>query len=168
MKLREMLSKAAQEVERISRNLRSNVLDQLGLVAVLRNTSTEFEDRTGVSVKLVCVELAGRLPAATELAVYRILQEALKNVERHACAHHVTVRLRLQGAFIELAVNDDGVGFDLERFSARRKGKGGLGLLGMRERASYVGGVLKIESARLLGTEVEARFPLAPEATSTY
>ena len=163
IKLREMLGQTAKEVERISRNLRPSVLDQLGLVAVLRGTSTEFAKRTGVPVKLACVQLAARLPADTELALYRILQEALKNVEKHAHARHVTVRLTQQGAFVQLAINDDGVGFD---HPARRKGKGGLGLLGMRERAAYVGGTLKVKSARCAGTEIEVRIPLAPSATA--
>ena len=163
VKLREMLGQAAKEVERISRNLRPGVLDQLGLVAVLRDTSTEFAQRTGVPVKLACVQLIARLPSDTELALYRILQEALKNVEQHARARHVTVDLTQQGAFIQLAINDDGVGF---AHPARRKGKGGLGLLGMRERATYVGGVLKIKSARHAGTEIEVRIPLLPIATA--
>jgi two-component system NarL family sensor kinase len=163
MKLREMLGQAAKEVERISRNLRPSVLDQLGLVAVLRDTSTEFAHRTGVPVKLACVQLVARLPADTELALYRILQEALKNVEKHARAHHVTVHLTQQGAFIQLAIHDDGVGFD---HPARQKGKGGLGLLGMRERATYVGGTLKIKSVRRAGTEIEVRIPLRPMATA--
>jgi signal transduction histidine kinase len=163
MKLREMLGQAAKEVERISRNLRPSVLDQMGLVAVLRDASTEFAHRTGVPVKLACVQLIARLPADTELALYRILQEALKNVEKHARARHVTVHLTQQGAFIQLAINDDGIGFD---HRARRKGTGGLGLLGMRERATYVGGTLKIKSARRAGTEIEIRIPLPPMSTA--
>ena len=166
MKLREMLGQTAEEVERISRNLRPSVLDELGLVAVLRDTSTEFAERTGVSVKLACVQLTARLPADTELALYRILQEALKNVEKHARARHVTVRLRQQGAFVQLAINDDGIGFDPDHHPARRKGKGGLGLLSMRERATYVGGALKIKSVRGAGTEIEVRIPLPPRATA--
>jgi two-component system NarL family sensor kinase len=162
IKLREMLGQAAKEVERISRNLRPSVLDQLGLVAVLRDTSTEFAHRTGVPVKLACVQLIARLPADTELALYRILQEALKNVEKHAHARNVTVHLTKQGAFVQLAITDDGVGFD---HRARRKGKG-LGLLGMRERATYVGGTLKIKSARHAGTEIEVLIPLLPMATA--
>ncbi|MFA5263889.1 MAG: ATP-binding protein [Opitutaceae bacterium] len=164
MKLREMLGKTAEEVERISRNLRPSVLDQLGLVAALHATGTEFENRTGVSVKLDCVELAARLPADTELALYRILQEALRNVEKHARARHVTVCLR-QRTFVQLAINDDGVGFDPDHHAARRKGKGGLGLLGMRERAAYVGGALKIKSVRGAGTEIEVSIPFTPDDT---
>jgi PAS domain S-box-containing protein len=165
MKLRDMLGQTAEEVERISHNLRPSILDQLGLGAALHATSTEFAKRTGVSIKLACVELAARLPADTELALYRILQEALKNVEKHARAHHVTVRLRLR-TFVELAIDDDGIGFDPEHHAARRKGKGGLGLLSMRERATYVGGAFKIISVRGAGTKIEVRIPLPATATA--
>ena len=167
IKLREMLGKTAKEVERISRTLRPSILDQLGLVAVLRGTSTEFVDRTGVPVKLAGVQLTARLPANTELALYRIFQEALKNVEKHARARHVTVCLREQGAFAQLVIKDDGIGFDLGRHPTRRKRRSGLGLLGMRERAAYVGGILKIESVRNVGTAVEVRIPLPPAVAAT-
>ena len=166
MKLREMLGEAADEVERISRNLRPGVLELLGLVAVLRETSTAFTKRTGVPVELDCVQLIARLPADTELALYRILQEALKNVEQHARARHVTVVLIRQGAFIQLAITDDGIGFDPERRRAARKGKHGLGLLGMKERASYVSGVLTVKSVLRAGTEIAVRIPVPPSATA--
>jgi PAS domain S-box-containing protein len=165
MKLRELAGKTAEEVERISHNLRPSVLDQLGLVAALRATTTEFADRTGVAVKLACAKLNARLPADTELTLYRILQEALRNVEKHARARHVTVSLR-QRAFVQLAINDDGIGFDPDHHAARRKGKGGLGLLSMRERATYVGGAFKIKSVRGAGTEIEVLIPLPPSATA--
>ena len=161
VRLREMLGKTAEEVERISRNLRPGVLDQLGLVAVLRATSTEFAHRTGVAVKLTSVEPTVRLSAETELALYRILQEALKNVERHGRARHVTVSLTQPGAFVQLAITDDGVGFDSDRHPVRRKGKDGLGLLGMRERATYAGGALIVKSIRRVGTEIKVRIPVS-------
>jgi two-component system NarL family sensor kinase len=162
MKLRRMLGHAAEEVERISSNLRPGVLDQLGLVAVLRDTTTKFADRTGVSVKLVCMPLPKPLPTGVELTLYRILQEALKNVEQHARARHVTADLRKQGAFVQLAINDDGIGFDPDRSPGRKKKKPGLGLLAMRERAAYVGGTFKIKSAHRFGTEIEVLIPLLP------
>jgi PAS domain S-box-containing protein len=166
IKLREMLGTAANEVERISRNLRPSILDQLGLIAVLRRTSTEFAARTGVSVKLTKVDLTVRLPADTELALYRIFQEALKNVEKHARARHVTISLTQQRTFVQLTINDDGIGFDADHQSVRRKRMSGLGLLGMRERANYVGGTLKIRSVQRAGTEIELRIPLPPGATA--
>lgn len=160
--LRDMLGTAADEVERIARNLRPGVLDQLGLVAVLRDTSREFADRTSVSVKLTLVKLTSRLSADTELTLYRVLQEALRNVERHARARHVTVHLTKKGGFVQLAIVDDGIGFDLGRLATGRKGMGGLGLLGMRERATHAGGTLEVKSVRRSGTEIHVRIPLAP------
>jgi two-component system NarL family sensor kinase len=165
MKLSEMLGQTVEEVQRIARNLRSSVLDELGLVPALRATCTEFADRTGVSLKLACKPLTARLSAEGELALYRILQKALENVEKHARARHVTVRLR-QRAFVQLTINDDGIGFDPDHHAARRKGKGGLGLFSMRERATYVGGVLKIKSVRGAGTEIEVLIPLPPGVTA--
>ena len=165
MKLSEMLGQTVEEVQRIARNLRSSVLDELGLVPALRATCTEFADRTGVSLKLACKPLTARLPAEGELALYRILQNALENVEKHARARHVTVSLR-QRTFIQLTINDDGIGFDPEHHAARRKGKGGLGLLSMRERATYVGGAFKIKSVRGAGTKIEVLIPLPPGATA--
>jgi PAS domain S-box-containing protein len=166
MKLREMLGHTAEEVQRISRNLRPSVLDALGLVAVLRDAGTEFAKRTGVSLKLACAHLTARLPADTELTLYRILQEALNNVEKHSRARHVAVHLTQRGAFVQLAIHDDGIGFDPDRHPAKRKGKGGLGLLGMRERATYAGGTLKVKSVRRAGTEIEVRIPVPPSPTA--
>jgi two-component system, NarL family, sensor kinase len=166
MKIREMLGDAADEVDRISRNLRPSALEHLGLVAVLRSTSAEFAKRTSVPVKLSCLRWTTRLPADTQLMLYRILQEALRNVEKHAHARHVRVGLGRQGAFVRLVIHDDGIGFDPEHHRARPNGKGGLGLLGMRERASCVGGTLKVTSARRTGTEIDVRVPLAAIAPS--
>jgi signal transduction histidine kinase len=166
IRLHEIIGKTVEEVERISCNLRPSVLDHLGLVAGLRDTSTEFAERTGVSVKLACVKLTSRLPPDTELALYRILQETLKNVEKHARARHVTVHLTKPGDIVQLTINDDGMGFDPDHHPVRPKGKGGFGLLSMRERASYVGGVLKVKSVRRAGTEIEIRIPLPPGVTA--
>jgi signal transduction histidine kinase len=165
IKLCEMIGKTVEEVERISRNLRPIVLDHLGLVAGLQDTSTEFTNQTGVPVKLVCVELPRRLPADTELALHRILQETLKNVEKHAHARNVMVHLTKPDNMVQLTIHDDGIGFDPAQHPARRKGQGGLGLLGMRERATYVGGTLTIKSVRRVGTEIEIRIPLPPECS---
>ena len=165
LKLHEMLGMAVEEVEGISRNLHPGVLNRLGLVAVLRDTGTEFAKRTGVSVKLACARLTARLPADTELTLYRILQEALKNVEKHARASHVAVNLTQRDAFVKLAIHDDGIGFDPAPHPSPGKGKGGLGLLGMRERATYVGGTLRIKSALRAGTKIEVRIPMPLIAT---
>jgi len=158
--LREMAGATAREVERVTRNLRPGILDQLGLVAALRDASTEFAERSGVQVKLTCARLTGRLTANGELTLYRILQEALRNVEKHAGARLVTVSLTQPDAFVQLVIKDNGTGFDPEQRPVARKGKGGLGLVGMRERATYVGGALAVKSVRRGGTEIEVRLPL--------
>jgi PAS domain S-box-containing protein len=160
IELRDMLSHTTEEVERISRDLRPSVLDLLGLVAILRDTAKEFANRTGIAVKLSCLESPERLPVDTELALYRIFQEALKNVEQHSRARHVTVRLKQGSAAAHLMIKDDGIGFNMPRRPAKENGW--LGLLSMRERATYVGGTLTIESNRRTGTEVEVRIPLPP------
>ncbi len=160
--LHRMLGHAVAEVERISRDLRPGVLDHLGLVSVLHDTGREFARRTGVPVRLAGVRLTGRLPPATELALYRILQEALRNVEQHAHARQVTVDLNLQDDGVRLAINDDGVGFSPNLRVTGKKEQDGLGLLGMRERATHLGGTLTIRSLRRAGTEIEARIPVSP------
>ena len=159
IKLREMLGETVEEVQRISRNLRPSILDELGLIAVLRVTSTEFAERTGVCLKLACVQLNARLSADTELTLYRILQEALRNVEQHARARHVTVGLRPKGTSLQLVVKDDGIGFDPDHPPGTRKGKASLGLLSMRERAASVDGTIEVISAPGQGTCLQAQVP---------
>ncbi len=159
IKLREIAGKTAGEVERISRNLHPSVLEHLGLAAALRGAGKEFSDRTGISVNVRDSLSIARLPANTELALYRILQEALRNVEKHAQARHVTGHLTKEGDNVRLAIQDDGIGFDLVR-PTKRKAGGGLGLIGMRERAISVGGSFKVKSTRREGTEIEILVPL--------
>jgi two-component system NarL family sensor kinase len=163
--LREMLGETAEEVERISRGLRPGVLDQLGLVAVLRRTGKEFADRTGVAVETAFADLTARLSADAELALYRVLQEVLKNVEQHARARNVTVRLTQPGLFVQMSITDDGVGFDPDRRPTGRNAARGLGLLSMGERTAYVGGALDVVSAPGEGTTVRARMPIDSGAT---
>jgi two-component system NarL family sensor kinase len=160
IKLREMLGLTVEEVERISRNLHPSVLDELGLVAVLRDAAAEFTERTGVSLELACVKMTERLPADTEVTLYRILQETLKNVEKHAGARHVQVHLTLCDGVVQLAIEDDGIGFDPNHHPKRSKAKAGLGLLSMRERAAYAGGRLEVKSLRGAGTKIQVRIPL--------
>jgi PAS domain S-box-containing protein len=157
--LRALLSLAAGEVERISRNLRPSVLEHLGLVAVLHDLCLEFTARTGVKVRLAAAGSAARLPADVELALFRIFQEAMKNVEQHAGARRVRVSLGQPKAGIHFSIRDDGIGW-AAAFSPEAPGAGGgLGLMGMRERAAHVGGTLKIVSSPRGGTEIDVRVP---------
>jgi signal transduction histidine kinase len=166
IKINQMLGQTVEEAQRIARNLRPSILDELGLVPALRAHCTEFAHRTGVSLKLACKPLTARLPAEAELALFRILQEALKNVEKYARARHVTVHLAKRGDIVQLMIKDDGIGFDPDQPRARRKEESDFGLLRMRERATYVGGALIVKSAPRAGTEIVARIPLPPGATA--
>jgi len=165
-RLRALLGQTAGEVERISHDLRPGILEYLGLAAVLRDTSNRFAQRTGVSVRLACVHLTERPAPNIELALYRILEEALKNVEQHARARHVNVLLTKCGGGVQLVILDDGVGFNARRPPGGRPAKGGLGLLAMRERAAYMGGELQVKSTPRAGTEIKICIPLpaAPAA----
>jgi signal transduction histidine kinase len=110
--------------------------------------------------------MTARLPVAMELALYRILQEALRNVERHAHARHVAVTLRRRGSALQLEIQDDGVGFDMKGQPAKGIQEGQLGLLSMRERATAVGGSLRMMSSVSAGTEVRFTLPL-PSKSAT-
>jgi signal transduction histidine kinase len=158
-KLNDMLGQTAEEVERISRDLRPSVLGESGLVPVLRHTSAEFARRSGLTVSVTCARLNRKLASDTELTLYRILQETLRNVQQHARASRVTVRFTRRADAVQLAIHDDGIGFDPARLAAKRGRKGGLGLLNMRERIAYVGGSLRVISARGRGTTIEAQIP---------
>ncbi len=157
--LRAMIGQTAQVVERISHDLRPSVLRELGLSTVLRDTTEKFTKRTRQPVTLTGAQPSLSLSADIELALYRILQEALKNIERHARSRTVAVHLQLRRTSVEMTIADDGVGFDAERPLLQPTSTGGLGLLGMHERATYVSGSLTITSSRGKGTKILVHIP---------
>jgi PAS domain S-box-containing protein len=157
-----LVSETADVVENISRNLRPSVLEILGLVPALRAASAGFAKRTGIAARLICSELSVRVSPEAELVLYRVHEEALQNVRQHADAHNVVTRLRQQGKVVVLSIRDDGVGLKSRRDTTHPTAKKGLGLIALRERAAYLGGVLEIKSIRGAGTEVSARIPLSP------
>jgi PAS domain S-box-containing protein len=158
-----LLRTTANEVHRISTDLRPHGLEILGLVSAMRGVAAEFAERMGVSIEVKCAKMTERLPAGTELALYRILQEALRNVERHAGARHVTVTLKRRGSIVQLTIQDDGIGFDTQEQLAHGMRGGRYGLLSMRERATAVGGSLNVSSRSSAGTEVRLSVPLSPK-----
>lgn len=156
---KDLIEKAMSEVRLISRNLRPSELDDLGLNSALRSLCGDFQERTGVKLKSVCEDFGRSLPPNVELTIYRIAQEALNNVEKHACAK--TVHLSLKGgpdAFVTLKVRDNGCGFDPE--NVRKSSKSGWGLDNMRERASLFHGKISLVSAPKKGTEVLLTIPI--------
>ena len=151
-------ARAAQaEMTALLQQLRPTPLENVGLVAALRDQLTALGYRTGADVSLTVGELppADRLPPRAQEELFRMAQEALANVARHARARHVTLRLERQGGEMLLEVRDDGQGFD------RATAPGGMGLNNLRERAGALDGTAEIESAPGQGTVARVRLPLA-------
>ena len=145
--------------------LRPTALDDLGLVAALRAYSHAWSKRFAVPAQVHCTGLEGsRLSPESETALYRIMQEALTNVAKHAHASQVSVILERRSDTAHLIIEDDGVGFDV--LLAGASGGGPCGLVGMRERATLLGGTLDIESSATGGTTLIARIPLSRNETS--
>jgi PAS domain S-box-containing protein len=143
-------------VRRIARELRPSVLDQIGLEAAIECLVQEASERTGIAVNLQADEFPG-LPDQVASHAYRIIQEALTNVTRHAKASRVEVSVRRLGTSILLAVEDNGVGFAPQTLS----GLESLGLVGMRERAMACGGTLTVRGKPGEGTAIVVIIPLA-------
>ncbi len=152
--LKELAGMTLADVRRIALDLRPSVLDELGLEAALKRYVREVGERYGLEVELV-TRLPLRLPPEMETVLYRVAQEALTNVVRHARAQRVSVVLTAHRDAVQLVVEDDGVGFDPRRVAPAR-----LGLAGMRERVELLGGQFRLESAPGEGTTVYARLPL--------
>jgi signal transduction histidine kinase len=155
--LRDVASKTLDEVHDLSMRLRPRVLDDLGLAAALERLAHEWQARYKIPVDVV-IQLNERLPGEIETALYRIVQETLTNIARHAQAKSASVLIEKRGDVVRAIVEDDGIGFDVNTNHGERH----LGLLGMRERAELLGGALTIESTSGQGTSVFIEIPLSP------
>ncbi len=148
-------------VRQLSIELRPALLDDLGLSAALRWYVNRYAQRTGIMAEVINgFEENDRLPREFETACFRIAQEALTNVARHAQAVSVSVQLEQSRERMLLTITDDGVGFDVDKLFNRASAAAVLGLRGMEERALALGGKIEIESALQKGTRVRATFPL--------
>jgi signal transduction histidine kinase len=139
------------------------VLQELGLIAAIRKEAKDLAKSAGVKAKVTVGENVGRLSPVTETAVYRVVQEALHNVAKHAAASTVTIQLKRDGEMVRLCIEDDGVGIKANQ--KPNPGRRSFGLAGMRERISTLGGTLKVGSATRngqgTGTRIEVVVPAA-------
>jgi len=157
--VRRFLDETGEHLRQLSHELRPSILDDLGLRPALEFLAQGFERRSGLKVT-VSGQLRDRLPVPAEIAIYRIAHEALHNTVRHGGdAPSVRILLEQQGQECRCIISDDGPGFDVRAVLARG-GRRGLGLLGMRERASAVGGSCSIRSRAGHGTTIETAVPL--------
>ncbi|HET8943747.1 MAG TPA: histidine kinase [Dehalococcoidia bacterium] len=164
--LRDLSVNTLIEIRELARDLRPGMLDEMGLLPTLRNYVKAFSERTGIPVELSVGALAGRLPPELEVTIFRIVQEGLANMARHARADHAWVALELTDGTLSATVRDDGVGFDV----AAIRGEQGhsLGLSGMEERCRFSNGNLSIESAPGAGTKMVCTWQLSPEVLAAW
>jgi signal transduction histidine kinase len=151
--LKTQMQEALADIRRIAYDLRPPALDELGLVGALKAYIAAHNQVQGLQITLEAPESPTTLPAAVEVAVYRIALEAMTNVSRHARAHHCSVRLSLRDDLC-LEVTDDGRGLP-------HIVRAGVGLTSMRERAEELGGTCCTEALPQGGTEVIARLPIS-------
>jgi len=167
-RLKEAIASVDQAMERVrdlALDLRPSVLDDLGLAAAVRWYADRFARTTHVRAH-VAMDVVPQVPAELETACFRVTQEALTNIARHARARNVWIDLHVVGAEIDLRIRDDGVGFDAALARERAIGGASMGLLGMQERVSLAGGVYELTTRPGGGTEVRARLPLRTNTSS--
>jgi two-component system, NarL family, sensor histidine kinase DevS len=153
--VRELVVATLQDVRRLAVELRPKVLDDFGLVPALERLTQGFAEHTGISVDLEASGLNERPPVEVETAIYRIVQESLTNVVKHAQAHTVSVVVTRGDGRIKAVIEDDGTGFEPETI-----GVSGIGLVGMRERIELLDGSLTVESSERNGTTVALEVPV--------
>jgi signal transduction histidine kinase len=161
--LRSFTTDALDELRQIIADLRPSQLDDLGLVAALQWYIREFEKRHAIQTNLVTEGSRMRLPPEYETVLFRIAQEALANVAKHANASHAIVKLEIQSSQIDMGIQDDGSGFDPNKALHTDSSPSGWGLLGIQERASLLGGRYEIESGPGKGTCIHVQVPILGE-----
>jgi signal transduction histidine kinase len=157
--LRELTSGALDSVRRMAMDLRPAALDDLGLAPAVQTYVERYAETWPVRATVHVDRLHRRLPAEVELVLYRVMQEALTNIAKHASASAAAVSLSRGRNKVTLTIKDDGVGFELT--DRPRLDGSGLGLFGMRERLALVGGELDVQSTKGEGTVITASVPLA-------
>jgi signal transduction histidine kinase len=163
---RSIAENTLQSVRDLSQFLHPSMLDDFGLPEALRSYLRTFSKRTGISAQFVQTGKEQRLPQATEVCLYRIVQEALTNVVRHSGARNAVVRLSQTNDGLEMTIDDDGQGIDHEISRLDASSARGLGVIGMRERVQALGGTFALESRREGGTRVAVHLPAVPTAAN--
>lgn len=149
-----------QRVRRFSKNLRPSILDDLGLLPTLEELTADLNRQAGLRADFEVVGQRRRLSSEVELTLFRVAQEALTNVRKHAQATHVLTRIEVSDGLVQMTVQDNGKGFRPPAFTESRTTESELGLIGMHERVRLLGGTLVIESALGQGTRVIVSVPV--------
>ncbi|MGW8958272.1 sensor histidine kinase [Paenibacillus sp. NPDC055715] len=157
--LKKQVRSSLEEMRKVIFNLRPMALDDLGLVPTLRKYVQDFEEKTKIRSLFETRGKEHRLSSAMEAAIYRLIQEALTNVAKHAYPTYVLVEITYQAQLVKIVVQDNGLGFKPELFQRKSKDHGHFGLIGMRERVELLEGRMEIESAENQGTKIVIHIP---------
>jgi signal transduction histidine kinase len=156
-RIEELLNQVEKQLRRYSHELRPTVLDDLGWIPAIRFLAEGVSKRAGVAIEIKTT-VSGRLAGAMEIALYRVVQEALNNATKHAKASRVWIRIGRKNSQLCCSIEDDGQGFDMQAVQTDYKRRG-LGLTGMQERLNAIGGRLSIDSAPGRGTRLLIQLP---------
>jgi signal transduction histidine kinase len=156
----EQIRDTLQEVRRFSRDLRPSVLDDLGLLPALEWVTEDLKNTYWVDVDLKVLGVERRLLPETELLLFRIVQEALRNIAKHAKATRAEVEIKFDESKISVTISDNGKGFEPPENLGALTPTGKLGLAGMQERVQLLGGTLNLESRPGKGTEISVEAPV--------
>lgn len=157
---RALAHQTLRAIRNLSIDLRPSALDDLGLLPALRWYVKEYQQKSSIQVDFQAIGFKDRLSPEMETALYRVVQESLTNIAKHAQAHHVTINLREATDAVYATITDDGRGFDIEELQKTTDRERGLGLVGMQERALLLNGTLTINSKPNGGTTVHVSIPL--------
>lgn len=159
-KLKEQIRSDLKDIRKIIYNLRPMTLDDLGLVPTVRRMVDELNERQDeVKISFNTVNLSERLPSTIEVAVFRIIQEALNNVFKHSGSKHTDVKIEKKDKLVTIEIKDDGMGFEFNKDELGKDAEG-YGLLGMIERVDLIGGEIDIVSAKGQGTKIKVELSL--------
>jgi signal transduction histidine kinase len=148
------------EIHKVIWELRPTLLDDLGLIAAVEWLAETHLEAAGVKVHLETAGAERRLPNNVETAIFRIIQEAVTNIIRHANAESACISLEFEEASVRVHIEDDGGGFDIDEAMSATRGGRGLGLLSMKERAELLSGILKIKSQPGQGAQIDLEIPV--------
>jgi signal transduction histidine kinase len=157
--LETLTTDSLRELERLISDLRPSHLDDLGLSAALRWYAGQIQEQASISIRVDITGEEKDLDEAMKITIFRIIQESLNNIIKHAQASHVNIHLGYEERNVSIDVRDNGIGFDLDQAKEKRTHRPSLGLAGMQERAALLGGNVSIQSRPGYGTEVEALIP---------
>jgi signal transduction histidine kinase len=165
-RIEELLNQVEKQLRRYSHELRPTVLDDLGWIPAIRFLAEGVSKRANLTIQIKTT-IAGRLPGPTEIALYRIVQEALTNAAKHSKASRVWIRIGRKNRIFCCSIEDDGVGFDVRAVESDCKRRG-LGLIGMQERLNAIGGTLSIDSEPGRGTKILIQLPTEASNASSH